>query len=90
MHRQAMGARLCHTLYDVSPATPLAGATPPWSAQTLGDALTAFGPLMMSVEFNAVAGHWILLTGIQGNVVFHHDPWRGMLAKTCGQSRLPG
>jgi hypothetical protein len=59
-------------VYDVSPQ---AGAA--WTAQTLGDALTTFGPVMICVAFSAAAYHWILLTGIQNSTIFYHDPWRG-------------
>ncbi|MCC6133264.1 MAG: hypothetical protein IT186_25315 [Acidobacteria bacterium] len=60
----------------------------PWTAETVRDALETFGPYAQSVQFSS-AGHWVVVSGTDGEHVIFQDPWRGQnKRKTVGEWAL--
>jgi hypothetical protein len=47
-----------------------------WTAQLVLSVLQTYGPYAQSVRFG-VCGHWVVVTGTDGQDVFFNDPWRG-------------
>ncbi|WP_241301360.1 papain-like cysteine protease family protein [Microbulbifer elongatus] len=47
-----------------------------WSVPMVYRALSNYGPYAQSVRFS-VAGHWVVVIGVDANHVIYHDPWRG-------------
>lgn len=47
-----------------------------WTANLVLSALQTYGPYAQSVRFS-MAGHWVVVVGVDGNHVIYHDPWRG-------------
>ena len=48
-----------------------------FSSRQLAVVLLDFAPFIAGVKFNRFTEHAILITGVQNDRLFYHDPWRG-------------